>query len=159
MVLAMALILGSYALQDAFPAPAASASPVKQEQALPFEDCSALNTQRETDECFVRQSKHSQQQLDSLLRELRPALQPQQQSLLLSSQATWLKYRDLHCKWQAAFFEGGSIQPTEYMTCVTELNWRRVDELKVDLCEGHGMTGECPASHQYDRPVPQVQKP
>ena len=118
-----------------------------------------FNTQREMDECLAHQSKYSQQQLDSLLRELRPTLQPQQQTLLVSSQANWLKYRDLHCKWQAAFFDGGSIQPTEYTTCVTEINWRRVDELKVDLCEGHGMTGECPASHQYDRPVSQAHKP
>src|SRR5262245_41404861 len=75
-VMALAPILVSYALPNACPAATTMRSPVKQEQALPIEDCSMFNTQREMDECLAHQSKYSQQQLDSLLRELRPTLQP-----------------------------------------------------------------------------------
>jgi len=60
-------------------------------------------------------------------------------------------YRDMHCQWQSSFFEGGSIQPTERSTCLSSVIWNRIDELRLNLCEGRGMTGECAASKKYAR--------
>ena len=93
-----------------------------------------------------------EQKLDNLLLELGKALEPSESEALRSVQAEWVGYRDSHCEWQAGFFADGSIRPTIYETCIDELTWDRIDELKLDLCEGWGMTGECEASSVYDRP-------
>jgi uncharacterized protein YecT (DUF1311 family) len=90
--------------------------------------------------------------LDGLLKELAAKLDAPNKERLEEVQSQWVKYRDAHCHWQAAFFEGGSVQPTMYSTCISALTWNRIKELKLDLCEGAGMTGPCEASKRYDRP-------
>jgi uncharacterized protein YecT (DUF1311 family) len=101
--------------------------------------------------CFAEQAHHSSVLLDSLIQDLHGHLKPAEYAQLLEVQRDWTGYRDAHCKWQAHFSEGGSIQPTEYATCIGRLTWNRIDELKLNLCEGNGMTGACAASAKYDR--------
>jgi uncharacterized protein YecT (DUF1311 family) len=103
-------------------------------------------------ECFAREANQDLQFLDGLLKELANKLDAADKERLEEVQSEWVNYRDAHCKWQAAFFEGGSVQPTMYSTCISALTWNRIEELKPNLCEGHGMTGPCEASKRYDRP-------
>ena len=116
------------------------------------QDCGALSQQQPMNVCVAERARRSSALLDSLIQDLRGHLNPTEYAQLLNVQHTWAEYRDSHCKWQAHFFEGGSIQPTQYATCVDALTWNRIDELKVDLCEGYGMTGDCRPSARYDRP-------
>jgi len=104
----------------------------------------AASSKRETDDV--------QRMMGALLTEVEETLEPAETERLESVQAKWRDYRDGHCQWQAAFSEGGSIQPTLYSTCITDLTLRRIEELKINLCEGQGMTGPCEASRRYDRP-------
>jgi uncharacterized protein YecT (DUF1311 family) len=117
-------------------------------------DCGNVATQSEMNNCFAREAKRIQDLLNALVEELRKHVGPEESQELQRVQATWTAYRDAHCQWQAHFFEGGSIQPTEYSTCIAESSWSRIGELKFSLCEGHGMTGPCAASRRYDRPTP-----
>lgn len=48
---------------------------------------------------------------------------------LLSAQRAWLKYRDAACDVHASPFEGGSIQPLIYSTCMSELTTQRTQML------------------------------
>jgi uncharacterized protein YecT (DUF1311 family) len=113
-------------------------------------DCGDMATQTAMNICFANEARQSEQLLEALLQELNAKLEPQQRKALASVQANWVEYRRAHCDWQAAFFDGGSIQPTILSTCYQELTRKRIDELKTDLCEGAGMTGECDASRRYD---------
>ena len=114
-------------------------------------NCGDSTSQTSMNECFAREAEHDQQLLDALLKELGDKLDPAETGRLQGVQLEWTKYRDSHCHWQAGFSEGGSIQPTVYSTCISALTWNRIDELKVDLCEGAGLTGPCEASKRYDR--------
>ena len=115
------------------------------------QDCGALAQQQAMSACFAERARRSVALLDSLIQDLRGHLEQAEYAQLLNVQRDWTQYRDGHCKWQAHFAEGGSIQPTEYATCIDVLTWNRIDELKVNLCEGNGMTGACTASAKYDR--------
>jgi len=115
-------------------------------------NCGDSASQTLMNQCFAREAKQDLELLDALIRELGGKLGAAQKERLEEVQSQWVKYRDAHCKWQAAFFEGGSIQPTMYSTCIIESTWNRISELKLDLCEGAGMTGTCEASKRYDRP-------
>ena len=115
------------------------------------QDCGALAQQQAMNACSAERARRSAALLDSLIQDLRGHLEQAQFAQLLSVQRDWTQYRDGHCKWQAHFAEGGSIQPTEYATCIDALTWNRIDELKLNLCEGNGMTGACTASAKYDR--------
>ena len=121
------------------------------------QDCGALAQQQRMNACFAERARRSVALLDSLIQDLRGHLEQAEYAQLLNVQRDWTQYRDGHCKWQAHFAEGGSIQPTEYATCIDVVTWNRIDELKLNLCEGNGMTGACTASAKYDRPRRQGQ--
>ena len=120
------------------------------------QDCGALAQQQAMNACFAERARRSAALLDSLIQDLRGHLEHAQFAQLLDVQRDWTQYRDGHCKWQAHVAEGGSIQSTEYATCMDVVTRNRIDELKLNLCEGNGMTGPCTASAKYDRVRRQV---
>lgn len=134
---------------------ALNASPIawnaQQTQSKEPVPCGDLTTQSAMNGCFGNQALQDQAKLDALLKELSVVLEKSEVTRLTAVQKVWTSYRDLHCQWQASFFEGGSIQPTERSTCLSSVIWSRIDGLKRNLCEGHGMTGECAASKKYAR--------
>jgi uncharacterized protein YecT (DUF1311 family) len=111
-------------------------------------DCGDSTSQTDMNSCFAREAKQDLLLLDRLLRELSDTPDKDLEAV----QSQWVKYRDAHCHWQAGFFEGGSVQPMMYSTCISAVTWNRIEELKLDLCEGAGMAGPCEASKRYDRP-------
>jgi len=130
-------------------ASAAQKTPTPQTTAV---NCGASTSQTAMNECFAREAKQDQLLLERLLKELVAKLDTPDKKRLEEVQSQWVKYRDSHCRWHAGFFQGGSVQPMMYSTCISELTWNRIEELKFNLCEGAGMTGPCEASKRYDRP-------
>jgi uncharacterized protein YecT (DUF1311 family) len=49
---------------------------------------------------------------------------------LLAAQIAWGQYRALHCDAVKQQFEGGTIAPLEWATCMTETANHRIAELK-----------------------------
>jgi uncharacterized protein YecT (DUF1311 family) len=113
--------------------------------------CGDLTTQTEMNQCFARAAQRDQAELDALLKELSGVLEKPEVARLTAVQKLWTSYRDAHCQWQARSSERYSMQPTEHATCLSSAIWNRIDELKLNLCEGRGMTGECAASRKYAR--------
>src|ERR1051326_2419697 len=107
------------------------------------EDCDSSQNQRDMNACFAREANAADKLLKNLLNELEASLGVQQLKTLQETQLKWTEYRAMHCKWQAAFFDGGTIQPTIFSGCISNVTWNRIDELKTNLCEGSGMTGPC----------------
>ncbi len=121
-------------------------------QGIAADPCTKPVTQSAMNECSYKWAQQDQVKLDALLKELGAVLEKSELARLVSVQKAWVGYREAHCAWQASFFEGGSIQPSQRSACLSLLTWNRIDELKVNLCEGNGLTGECVASRRYVRP-------
>ncbi len=51
--------------------------------------------------------------------------------LLLEAQRAWINYKEAHCKSESNQFEGGSMQPLIYFSCLTELTNERTKKLKA----------------------------
>jgi hypothetical protein len=93
-------------------------------------------------------------QLEALIEELRGTMNASEYAALLKIETDWEKVARNHCEWQAAFFEGGSIQPAWFSDCLGQQYRQRIESLRLDLCEGYGMTGECAGSLKYKQEHP-----
>jgi uncharacterized protein YecT (DUF1311 family) len=54
------------------------------------------------------------------------------------AEAIWLKYREGNCDSEAALYEGGSIRPTIYYSCLAAVTRERTKRLKALLVEIRG---------------------
>jgi uncharacterized protein YecT (DUF1311 family) len=106
-------------------------------------------TQLELNECAAQDHSQAADELARLLSELQQVVSPQMWAELEAVQTDWATYSEAHCTWAAQFFEGGSIAAMEYRLCLSGLTLHRIDELKIYLCEGAGLSGPCDASEAY----------
>jgi uncharacterized protein YecT (DUF1311 family) len=123
--------------------------PTARAQVKGSSNCGDLS-QQSMNACFADGARNATNRMQQLIAELKTSLTADAFTRLFAVQTKWLDYRDNQCKWQASFFEGGSMQPTVYWSCVESATWTRIDELKYQLCEGGGMTGSCERSQHYD---------
>ena len=115
------------------------------------EPCDTVSTQTAMNICADRKAARANQRLRSLLADLRASLDSTRFAQLRRVQAQWAAYRAAHCQWEGDAFAGGSVTPMAVSGCFEAVTETRIQQLKIHLCEGEGMTGECPASHRYDR--------
>ncbi len=106
-------------------------------------------TQTDMSQCSVQQTQEVYAKLKSLITELQGYMSATQYATLLKVEADWEKMILEHCKWEAAFFEGVSIQPMWFSGCLGQQYTDRIEALRINFCEGHGMTGECEESLKY----------
>lgn len=110
--------------------------------------CDAANTQVEMNQCSADEYKKADAHLDTVITNLIRLLQKhsghaRQQSggeqrkpeppavdKLRAAQGQWIRYRDLHCSAVRAQYEGGTISPLMWTTCMTETTNHRIEELK-----------------------------
>lgn len=110
--------------------------------------CQSATTQAELNECsgeeFLKADEHLNAVYKNLLRMLRQAaddarklkdetLTKQGETAapkLLAARIAWGQYRALHCDAVKQQFEGGTIAPLEWATCMTETANHRIAELK-----------------------------
>ncbi len=111
-------------------------------------DTAAL-TQFDMNKCASEAADAAHHQLDALLDELHSHMSVAQYQELPSVQAKWEQIVQEHCQWEAGFFTGGSIQPMWLAGCQEKQYRQRIGALRFDLCEGHGLTGECEAAAKY----------
>jgi len=105
--------------------------------------------QLEMNACAGQRADAAKKRLGALLAELDGVLQPQVRQSLAGVQTRWAELRDLDCRWERSLFEGGSVAPLVYASCIAAQTEQRIDRLKLFLCEGAGMTGPCEASRKY----------
>lgn len=115
-------------------------------------DCIKLAyTQFDMNQCAAKKAADSQQKLDQLLYELQVEFQNKDQGPSLAHiQQGWEALKEKDCLWQKSFYGNGSIAPMIFSLCQSKYNLERIEELKIFLCEGAGMTGPCAASKKYD---------
>jgi uncharacterized protein YecT (DUF1311 family) len=123
-------------------------SPKIEPQAAHANPCDAANTQMEMNQCSADEYKKADAHLNTVYTQLVRVLQKdtghaQQQSggeqrkpetpaidKLKAAQRQWIRYRDLHCSAVRAQYEGGTVSPMVWTTCMTETTNDRIAELK-----------------------------
>jgi uncharacterized protein YecT (DUF1311 family) len=54
------------------------------------------------------------------------------------AQLLWRKYRDANCESEASVYEGGTIRPTIYYSCLASITRERANRLKAFFVEIRG---------------------
>ena len=54
---------------------------------------------------------------------------------LRTAEVSWLKYRDDNCEYEASAFEGGSMKPLIYSSCLERMTKARTAELRGQIKE------------------------
>lgn len=120
-------------------------------------DCRGWTTrvlsQTEMNICAGRDAETQQQKLQNLVGDLRDKLaakEPTQWARLEANQKNWLDFVEQDCEWEATFSDAGSIRPLVHARCLSGAIAQRIARLRIFLCEGEGLTGECAASRKYE---------
>jgi len=110
-------------------------------------------SQTEMNICSAKDAEAERARLERLLQELRNNFKAgkdeRQWKRLEGNQKDWEQWVRNDCQWESDFFEGGSIQPMVSSLCIANAAANRIDRLRIFLCEGAGMTGECDRSRAY----------
>jgi uncharacterized protein YecT (DUF1311 family) len=77
------------------------------------------DTQMEMNSCAASDYSRADKDLNAAWRELPKSTE------LVAAQRAWIAYRDAECSFRRAQFEGGSIAPLIYSTCLSELTKQR----------------------------------
>ena len=72
-------------------------------------------------------------ELNEVYKQLIKTLDEKEKQLLIKSQKDWIKFRDSHCDFEAQQYDGGSIKPLIYSTCLTERTKNRINDLKISI--------------------------
>jgi uncharacterized protein YecT (DUF1311 family) len=96
---------------------------------------SFAQTQSEMNETAYANYKKADAQLNKVYKQLMAILTKNEKPLLIQAEKDWVKFRDSHCKFEASQYEGGSIQPLIYSTCLEELTKKRIVEIKASIKE------------------------
>jgi uncharacterized protein YecT (DUF1311 family) len=102
---------------------------------IAFSLCHSLSaqTQLEMNQTADKKFKKADTELNQVYKQLIKILDKNEKQLLIQAQKDWLRFRDSHCKFDEAQYDGGSIQPLIYSTCLEESTRKRIKELKTSI--------------------------
>jgi uncharacterized protein YecT (DUF1311 family) len=92
-------------------------------------------TQMEMNQTAAQGYYKADAELNKVYKVLMSKLDEKGKSLLIKAENDWIKYRDSHCKFEASFYEGGSMQPMIYSSCLESETINRIKELKEAIKE------------------------
>ena len=98
-----------------------------------FSNDSFAQTQAEMNAIADNDFKKADAELNKVYKELIKDLNEKERKLLITAQKNWLNFRDSHCKFEVIEYEGGSIQPLLYATCLTDCTHKRIEDLKSSI--------------------------
>ncbi|NVK58394.1 MAG: DUF1311 domain-containing protein [Alteromonadaceae bacterium] len=107
-------------------------------------------SQLEMTSCANDKYETIQNKLDTLVTKIKVRVSEDQANKLDWLQNTWLSVAKAHCTWIKDLYGRGSVGPMQYNACMSEQVRDRINDLRLLLCEGYGMTGECSASKEYE---------
>ena len=96
--------------------------------------CDEARTQLEMNECADREYRKADAELNRVYQQLVRA-SGGRDAKLKAAQLAWLKFRDAQCDYEAAFNEGGSMQPMTYSFCLADVTTARTKQLRESLKE------------------------
>lgn len=94
-------------------------------------NCKSPQTQVEINRCASLFAKVADQKLNQVYQKLRSKLKgSQQEQLLIDSEQAWIKFRDTNCVFEQSRYQGGSIAPSIYSSCMEQMTNQRTEELE-----------------------------
>lgn len=99
------------------------------------QNCKNPETQLAMNTCAAKDFEREDARLNKNYRELQAKLEADRRTGLREVQVAWLKFRDLQCDFQAAQYEGGTMQPLVRSACLTDMTKQRNKDLKYLLDE------------------------
>jgi uncharacterized protein YecT (DUF1311 family) len=117
--------------------------------ALQTNPCDASLTQADMNECFGQESRRADAHLNVIYKKLLSSMEkgfatsskrndiaslPQEEEStkkLKAAELAWINYRDLHCDAAQYEYEGGSMRPMVWATCMETVTKHRIEEIKT----------------------------
>lgn len=99
------------------------------------QNCRNPETQMAMNICAARDYEREDARLNKNYRDLMAKLELARRDSLRETQRAWIAYRDLHCDFQAAPNEGGSIYSLVRSSCLADMTRQRNKDLKYLLEE------------------------
>jgi uncharacterized protein YecT (DUF1311 family) len=96
---------------------------------LPAE-CTNPQTQLAMNTCAKAEYDQADVKLNNAYQSVKAAVGAQQEDQLVAAEQAWITFRDEYCDFVQAQYAGGSIQPTVYYGCLTQLTSDRTTELQ-----------------------------
>ena len=97
--------------------------------------CSDPQTQYEMNVCADRKYKAADAELNRVYNRLASMLEDKARAKLKATEVSWLKYRDDNCDYESSLYEGGSIRPLIYSSCMERMTKARTAELREQIEE------------------------
>lgn len=95
------------------------------------DDCGNATTQAAMTQCAIDAYTREDKLLNQTYKEVMAKLDPAHRKPLRQAQRDWIKYRDSHCKAEAASVQGGSLYGTVMNSCLAETTQARTKTLKA----------------------------
>ncbi len=87
--------------------------------------CKDPQTQTDMNICASQAYQRADKILNQLFQQIKRKYRSQDFKKLQQVQFDWLKFRDSHCKFEASFYEGGTLQPLIHGKCMETLTLER----------------------------------
>jgi uncharacterized protein YecT (DUF1311 family) len=98
--------------------------------------CNDAQSQAQMNACASLSATNSDKKLNLIYQQIKSRLNNfQQKKSLVETQRIWIKFRDSQCAFEKSFYSGGSIAPTIYYSCLSELTEQRNKQLQNILNE------------------------
>ncbi|MFY8093855.1 MAG: lysozyme inhibitor LprI family protein [Niveispirillum sp.] len=95
------------------------------------DDCDSATTQAAMNQCAADMYAEADKQLNLTYKNLMAKLEASRQEALKQAQRDWIKYRDSHCKSEAAAVQGGTLYGSVVNGCLAEETKLRLEKLKI----------------------------
>ncbi|MGF1461166.1 MAG: lysozyme inhibitor LprI family protein, partial [Leptolyngbyaceae cyanobacterium] len=115
-------------------APATAPEP-KPVPSLP-EGCTNPETQTMMNTCAQAEYEQADVKLNNAYQSVKASVNAQKADQLITAEQAWLTFRDSYCDFVQSQFAGGSLQPTIYYTCMTQLTNDRTAVLQQTASSG-----------------------
>ena len=97
--------------------------------------CTDPQTQYEMNVCADRKYKAADAELNRVYNRLASMLEDKERAKLKATEVSWLKYRDDNCDYESSLYEGGSMRPAVYSSCMERMTKARTAELRGQIEE------------------------
>jgi uncharacterized protein YecT (DUF1311 family) len=108
------------------PPTAARPTPPRQVGIVNGVNCDDPQTQADMNLCANEAYQLADADLSRVYQQLLQSLPASDREALNEAETAWLIYRDLNCEFEASLFEGGSIQPLMYYSCMERMTDERI---------------------------------
>ena len=105
------------------------------QKTAPQVSCRDPQSQYEMNVCSDRAYKAADAELNKVYNRLASKLDEAARAKLKAVEVSWLKYRDDNCDYESALYEGGTLQPAIYSSCMERMTKARTAELREQIEE------------------------